>query len=265
MTVSARRAATDVAVQVAGRLLNLGLGLAVTLLVVRLLGVDLFGQWSTILAVVQIAGYVADFGLEQVVVRQASTDPDGEARWLGALVVLRVALGVPVFLIAGLILAIIATTDAMLVASAIVVAMSIVITPMGLRAVFQLRTRNGVPVAAMTVQSVLWTAGGGSAVRGRWSGTGRGCGAVRGDDADRPARAARRRPAGDPSTAAHDPARGPPDPAHRDPDRRRRAARHGLCPDRPDPRLHDQRRPGCGPVRSRATGSSTRVSSCPRR
>jgi O-antigen/teichoic acid export membrane protein len=159
MTVSARRAATDVAVQVAGRLLNLGLGIAVTLIVVRMLGVDRFGQWSTVLAVVQIAGYVADFGLEQVTVRQAATDREDEAKWLGALIVLRIALGIPVFLLAGVVLAVIATDHAMLVASAIVVATSIVITPMGLRAVFQLRVRNGVPVAAMTVQSVLWTGG----------------------------------------------------------------------------------------------------------
>jgi O-antigen/teichoic acid export membrane protein len=159
VTVSHRRAAADVAIQVAGRLFNLGLGVAVTLIIVRLLGDAKFGQWSTILAVVQIAAYVADFGLEQVVVRQAATDPDDEAKWLGALVVLRVALGVPVFLAALVLLAIIATNDAMLVASMIVIAMSIVTAPMFLRPIFQLRTRNDVPVFAMTVQSVLWTAG----------------------------------------------------------------------------------------------------------
>ncbi len=159
MTVSHRRAAADVAIQVAGRLFNLGLGVAVTLIIVRLLGDTVFGQWSTILAVVQIAAYVADFGLEQVVVRQAATDSEHEAEWLGALVALRVVLGVPVFLVALVVLAIIATDHEMLVASTIVIAMSIVATPMFLRPVFQLRTRNDVPVAAMTVQSVLWTAG----------------------------------------------------------------------------------------------------------
>jgi O-antigen/teichoic acid export membrane protein len=159
VTVSHRRAAADVAIQVAGRLFNLGLGVAVTLIIVRLLGDARFGQWSTILAVVQIAAYVADFGLEQVVVRQAATDPEQEAKWLGALVVLRVVLGVPVFLVALALLAIIATDHAMLVASVIVIAMSIVTAPMFLRPIFQLRTRNDVPVAAMTVQSVLWTAG----------------------------------------------------------------------------------------------------------
>jgi O-antigen/teichoic acid export membrane protein len=170
VTVTPRRAASDIAIQVVGRVFNLGLGVAVTLLVVRVLGDRGFGEWSTVLAIVQIAGYTADFGLGQVAVRHVAANPDSEARWLGALVVLRIALGVPVFGVAFIVLAVIATTNAMLVASAIVVAMGVITTPIALSSVFELRTRNGVSVAASTIQSVLWT--GGAAVLYAASGAG---------------------------------------------------------------------------------------------
>ena len=78
MGVGRARAALDVAVQVAGRALNLIPGVVVTLLA-RTLGDDSFGQWSTALAVVQIGATVGDFGLEQVAVGEAAAER-GRAR-----------------------------------------------------------------------------------------------------------------------------------------------------------------------------------------
>jgi hypothetical protein len=57
--VTARRATADVAVQLVARAVSLVLGIFTTLLVVRTLGDARFGQWSTIVAVVDIVGYLA--------------------------------------------------------------------------------------------------------------------------------------------------------------------------------------------------------------
>ena len=83
MSVGRARAALDVAVQVAGRALNLIPGVVVTLLLARALGDASFGQWSTALAVVQIGATIGDFGLEQVAVRKAAADRGREHEWIG--------------------------------------------------------------------------------------------------------------------------------------------------------------------------------------
>ena len=85
LNVGKRRIAGDIGIQVVARAGNLVLGVVVTLILVRALGVRGFGQWSTLLAIAQIATSFGDLGLTQVAVSRAARNPETEADWLGAL------------------------------------------------------------------------------------------------------------------------------------------------------------------------------------
>ena len=78
------RATRDVVRQLGGRVLNLALGVVVTAVIARELGDSGFGEWSSLLVVVQMAAYLADLGIEQVGVRRAAAEPEREAEWIGA-------------------------------------------------------------------------------------------------------------------------------------------------------------------------------------
>jgi O-antigen/teichoic acid export membrane protein len=157
-TVGGRRLIVDVAVQLAGRVFNLAVGVAVTLLIARGLGDGGFGQWVTILAVVQIVGYLTDLGFEQVTVKLASADREHEAQWLGALVSLHALLSIPaVLLCVGILLAVADSAD-MRLAGLLVCGSLVVAAPTGVRIAFQLRVRNDVQVAIVTVNSLVWAA-----------------------------------------------------------------------------------------------------------
>ena len=158
MSVGRARAALDVAVQVAGRALNLIPGVVVTLLLTRALGDASFGQWSTALAVVQIGATIGDFGLEQVAVRKAAAEREREHEWIGALLSLRLAIAVPVTLGAALVQLLLADS-AQMKAAGLLLCGTLLIAPFSVtRATFQLRVRNDLSVLVMTVNSLLWTA-----------------------------------------------------------------------------------------------------------
>ena len=153
-------AARDVVVQLVGRLVNLGLGVVVTIVVTRSLGVDDFGQWAAFLAIVTIVGAVADLGLAQVAVREAAAAPADRAAWLGALVGWRALLAVPAALIALGLELLVAHGTSQAVAGALLAATLLAGVPAALSgAMFQLQVRNDRSVAVMTLNSVLWTAG----------------------------------------------------------------------------------------------------------
>jgi O-antigen/teichoic acid export membrane protein len=157
--VGARRVTFDVSIQIAARVLNLILGIFVTAILVRGLGTRGFGIWSALFAVGQIAGSFGDLGLNQIAVSRAAEDPDREAHWLGALLSLRLLLAIPITLLSlGAILLIAPTSQARL-AGTLIAGVMLVGAPSALGVVFQLRVRNHVAMAIMTLNSVLWGAG----------------------------------------------------------------------------------------------------------
>lgn len=153
-----RRAFVDIVAQVAGRIFNLGLGVVVTLVIVRTLGDRGFGQWATILAVVQIAVTFCDMGLVSVTVNQAARDPDSERAWLGALITLRAALTVPVAVVSMLVVLALSTTSQMRTAGVVLCLALFAGIASAYTAGFQLRVRNDLAIVVVTVNSVLWTA-----------------------------------------------------------------------------------------------------------
>lgn len=152
-----RRAAADVAVQVVGRALNLVAGVVVTVVVTRTLGDSGFGQWATILAVLQIAGYVGDFGLEQVAVRRAAAEPEREREWLGGLLTMRLAIALPLTVVTAAVQLAIADSSEMKAAALLLCGTLILSAFSVTRAVFQLRVRNHLTIAVLSLNSALWT------------------------------------------------------------------------------------------------------------
>lgn len=157
-SVGRGRATRDIAAQVLGRLFNLALGIVVTALIARTLGERDFGQWSTLFVVIQLAGYLTDLGLESVVVQSAAGDPKQEARWIGALVSLRLLLVVPILAVTVVVVFLLASSHQMLLAGIALSAGILNGVPGALRVVFQFRVRNDVPIVVMTINSVVWGA-----------------------------------------------------------------------------------------------------------
>lgn len=137
-------------------MLNLGLGVVVTALVARALGDAGFGQWSTILVVVQLIAYFTSFGVESVVIREATADPDREGEWLGALLILRSLLSVPAILVGLVVVLLLQESTAMLVAGVVLLVQTPFNVGASLRVTHQLRVSNWVPMAILTLNSVLW-------------------------------------------------------------------------------------------------------------
>jgi O-antigen/teichoic acid export membrane protein len=159
LNVGRRRIVGDIGIQIVARAGNLVLGVVVTLILVRGLGVRGFGQWSTLLAIGQIAGSFGDLGLTQVTVSRAASDPKAEPRWLGALLGLRLLLGVPICLIELVWMLAVAPNGRVAVAGVLIASTAIVGAAASLSAAFQLRVRNDLSMLVLTVNSVLWTAG----------------------------------------------------------------------------------------------------------
>jgi polysaccharide transporter, PST family len=154
--VGPQRAARDILVQVVIRVLNLALGVVVTALVARTLGNAGYGQLATVLAILGLTGYFTNFGTERVVIREAARDPEHEFEWLGAVMMLRLLVLVPVILLSLGAVVLIHQSQQMLIAGAILVLGMPFdgIGAMGL--IFQLRVRNTVPMLVLTLRSVLW-------------------------------------------------------------------------------------------------------------
>jgi O-antigen/teichoic acid export membrane protein len=151
-----QRAARDIAVQVFARVLNLALGVLVTALLARALGSTDYGQWVTILAVLSLTAYFANFGMEGVVVREVSREPGSEREWLGAAMLLRLVLVVPVVALSFAAVLLLHESHQMLLAGAIVV-LAMPFDGVGaMQLVFQLRIKNTVPMVVLTLRSVLW-------------------------------------------------------------------------------------------------------------
>jgi len=144
--------------QVLVRIGNLALGVFVTALVVRTLGKEGYGQWSTIAVVLSVISYFSSFGMEEVALREAAREPEREFEWLGGAIMMRLLLIGPVMIACLGAIALLAEGNAMLIAGVILV----VVMPFGgvgtLGLLFQLRVDNRVPMLVLTLRSVLWGA-----------------------------------------------------------------------------------------------------------
>jgi O-antigen/teichoic acid export membrane protein len=154
--VDARRASIDVAVQIVARILNLALGVVVTLILARALGSSGFGVWSSIFAITQLVASFGEFGLNEVAVNKMATEPERESAWLGALLSLRLLISLPITLASILAVLLLVPGHEGRVAGVLISLLLLVGVPTGLNVVFQLRVRNGISMVILTLNSVIW-------------------------------------------------------------------------------------------------------------
>jgi O-antigen/teichoic acid export membrane protein len=154
--VGARHMTRDVAIQIVARILNLALGVIVTLVLVRGLGAREFGIWSTLFAISQIASSFGELGLTQVTVSRAAADPEYEGEWLGALLQLRLLVVIPITLCSLIGMLLIAPNAQARLAGVLISCVTLVGAPGIISAVFQLRVRNDITMAILTINSIVW-------------------------------------------------------------------------------------------------------------
>ena len=154
-----RRVATDITIQILARVVNLILGIFVTLILVRGLGSASFGAWSAIFAVTQIVAGIGELGLGEIVVNRASADPEGERDWLGALLSLRLLLALPMMIASVVVVLLILPAGQERTAGVIISCGVLIGVPTALNIVFQLRVRNDISMAIVTFNSVIWGVG----------------------------------------------------------------------------------------------------------
>jgi O-antigen/teichoic acid export membrane protein len=156
---SSRRIMSQATLQLVVRLLNVALGVVAVAVLARSLGAAEFGAWSAVLAYVSLFAFLNDFGFPQVGIQRMAAEPEREAEWLGALAALRTfgALAALVLCVAGIPLFLEPADDVRplaLILSATVLAAA----PQAFLAVFTSRLRGGVALAALSLQSIAWTA-----------------------------------------------------------------------------------------------------------
>jgi polysaccharide transporter, PST family len=151
------RAAHDILLQVVTRVANLGFGVVATALLARVLGTAGFGQWSTILIVLGLVGFLANFGMQGVAVREAARDPEHEHEWIGAVILLRMILLGPVIVISVFAIVLLAQSHEMLIAGLLLIVTMPFSGVGALQLVFQLRVNNLIPMLVLTLKSILWT------------------------------------------------------------------------------------------------------------
>jgi O-antigen/teichoic acid export membrane protein len=128
----------------------------VTIALVRGLGPRGYGAWSTLLAVIGMAGYLTSLGLEEVAVRQAAMDPPRESTWISAMVSLQLMISVPATIVA-LVVTLGIAPDGPTRVAAVLLSLTCFLSALGsVRAVFQLRIRNSWTAGFELVNGLLW-------------------------------------------------------------------------------------------------------------
>jgi len=130
----------------------------VTLVLVRGLGARNFGVWSTLFAVSQIASSFGELGLSQITVSRAAAEPEREGQWLGALLQLRLLIAIPITLASLIGILLIAPSAQARLAGVLISCVALVGAAGVVSVVFQLRVRNDVTMAILTINSILWVA-----------------------------------------------------------------------------------------------------------
>lgn len=154
--IGTRRMTADVVIQIVARILNLALGIVVTLILARGLGARGFGVWSTLFAITSITASLGELGLSQITISRAAADPDREPQWLGALLQLRLLVVIPITLASVIAVLLLAPSHEAKVAGVLIAMVSLITAPGVIGAVFVLRIRNDIAMLILTVNSVLW-------------------------------------------------------------------------------------------------------------
>jgi O-antigen/teichoic acid export membrane protein len=155
--VSSRRAVKDVAVQIGGQGINILLGIVTTVVIVRSLGSQRYGEWATILATAQLVALFGNLGLETVAVRFAAHDPEHEGSWVAAATGLQLVIAFPILIAFLIVIVLISGNNEMLVAGIVLSLLNLTAAISTLRVAFRLHVRNDAVIAFGLLNGFLWT------------------------------------------------------------------------------------------------------------
>lgn len=158
-SVGRRRMTADIAVQLVGRAINLGLGVIVTVALVRYLGEAKYGEWATLLSITALITAAGPLALPRVVVPKAAAEPQHERAWFSALIELQAIISIPATILSVIVVVIISRGNEMLLAGFILSTLLLLNAPSSLGTVFQLRVRNDLSTLVGIANSIVWTAG----------------------------------------------------------------------------------------------------------
>jgi O-antigen/teichoic acid export membrane protein len=150
------RAGRDIVAQLLMRTTNLVAGVVTTVVLVRALGNDGFGQWATLLAILTLAGNFGLRGLDNVAVERATAEPERSAAWAGALLTLRTALA-PALALGSLAVCLAVADTAGMRVAAVIIHVTLLSTALAAaKLVFQLQVRNARVSAVELGSGLAW-------------------------------------------------------------------------------------------------------------
>ncbi len=169
--VARRRISSDVAVQIFGKAILVLISVAVTAVLVRSLGQRRYGQWATLLALMQIIGNFGQLGLQETAVRRIMRQPEDGPAVLGTVLVVACLVSLPLAGVCAGLSWLLASSASMRIAGLLIAATLVGLAPSIVSLIFQVKIRNDLTVLASFINTCLWSilvvlvaAGGGSLV-----------------------------------------------------------------------------------------------------
>jgi O-antigen/teichoic acid export membrane protein len=148
---------SNVVVQLAARVITLGVSVITVSLTARTLDPNGYGVWSGVSSYVALFSVLTDLGFTTAAMQRMSAEPERESEWLGALAGARTALSVGATVVCLLCIPLFLTNQGDSYVVALILATTILSTGAAtLMAVFQSRLRSGLALSFTVLQSFVW-------------------------------------------------------------------------------------------------------------
>jgi O-antigen/teichoic acid export membrane protein len=153
-----RDIASNVAVQMLARLATMGLSIITVSLTARTLSPTGYGVWNGAGSYVALFGIVTDLGFTLAATQRMAAEPQREAEWLGALVIVRTTISLAVMVVCALSIPLLLTGAHQTHVVAFILTAAMVTTGgAAVTTVFQSRLRAGLLLSFTVLQGVVWT------------------------------------------------------------------------------------------------------------
>jgi O-antigen/teichoic acid export membrane protein len=157
-TAKGRDIASNVAVQLIARLTTMGLSIITVSLTARTLSPIGYGVWNGAGSYVALFGIVTDLGFTLAATQRMAAEPEKEAEWLGALVIVRTSISLAVMVICAISIPLLLTGAHRTHTVAFILTASMVTTGgAAVTTVFQSRLRAGLLLSFTVLQAIIWT------------------------------------------------------------------------------------------------------------
>lgn len=156
-TAGGRDIASNVAIQIAIRVVSMAISIATVSLTVRTLGAGSFGVYSAMSAYVGLFGVFTDLGFTTASMQRMTAEPERESEWLGALAGARGSLSIVATVACAVSIPIFLSNAHHGHAVGLITTATILSTgPNALMSVFQARMRSGLALSFSLLSSFIW-------------------------------------------------------------------------------------------------------------